>query len=153
MIQLKPFLVIIILAFIPGSCDWINKPDPCDASGPVVVYKTRQDYSENVTIQLSGDGKVVTAYPGKLDAVKQRPVELINGYLLKRMTGDAVTSLTIEEYASSAIDYSPADLLNLVIDKDPYLEKYECCKCTKGDTAVINDLIRKNQLNNCDSLK
>lgn len=153
MIKLKPSLIVIILTLFTNSCDWIYKPDPCDASGPVVVYKTRQDYSENVTIQLSGDGKVVTAYPGKLDAIKQRPVELVDGYLLKRMTGDAVISLTIEEYASSAKDYSPAELLNLVIDKDPYLEKYECCKCTKGDTAVINDLIRKNQLNNCESLK
>ena len=138
----------IIITFL--SCDWIYRPGPCDASGPTVVYKTKQDYSNNVTIQLSKDGKKVTASPGPLDALNQRPIVLADGYLLKRMVGDAVTSLTIEQYAFSSVHYSAIDLLSLVIDKDPYLEKYECCECTQGDTATINDLIRKHQLSKCD---
>jgi hypothetical protein len=100
----------LILSSVIFSCNWIYRPGACDASGPVVVYKTKQDYSNNLTIQLSKDGKKVTAYPGKQDAIRQRPIELVNGYLLKRMVGDAVVSLTIDEYALSSFNYSPADL-------------------------------------------
>ena len=153
MTKFKTISLILVLLMIVLSCDWIFKPGPCDASGPVIVYKTTHDYLNNVTVQLSKDGKKVTAYPGKLDAIKQNPIELANGYLLKRMVGDAVLSLTIEEYALSSINYSPTDLFNLVIDKNPYLEKFECCECTGKDTAAINDLIRKNQLFKCKDIK
>ena len=151
--KIKIILPLFSLIILVLSCDWIFKSGPCDASGPVIVYKTNQDYSNKVTIQLSEDGKTVTAYPGSSDAARQRPIQLANGYFLKRMVGDAVLSLTIDEYSQSIGSLSPTDLYNLIIDKSPYLEKYECCNCTGQDTAVINDLIRKNQLPKCDNLK
>lgn len=153
MIKHRALILTITLTSFALSCDWILKPGPCDASGPVIVYKTTNDYSKNVTVQLSKDGKNITAYPGKLDAIKQKPIALANGYLLKRMVGDAVLSLTIEEYAASSMEYSPTDLFNLIINKNPYLEKYECCECTGKDTAAINDLIRNNQIYKCEDLK
>jgi hypothetical protein len=69
------------------------------------------------------------------------------------MCGDTFLSISIEDYVNSTLNYSSSDLLNLAIDTDPYLEKYECCECTNGDTAKINKLIRTNQLNNCKVLK
>jgi len=152
-VKANALTLLLSIIFLLPSCNWIYKPGPCDASGPIVVYKTKQDYSKNVTVQLSTDGKKVTAYPGKFDAIRQKPIELANGYLLKRMIGDAVLSLKIDEYALSPLDYSSTDLLNLVIDKNPYLEKFECCECTQGDTAAINDLIRNNLLPKCENLK
>lgn len=151
--KFKTPIFVIGLTFLALSCDWIFRPGPCDASGPVIVYKTTKDYSNNVTVQLSKDGGKITAYPGRFDAITQKPIELANGYFLKRMVGDAVLSLTIEEYAASSMGYSPTDLFNLIIDKNPYLEKFECCECTSTDTAAINDLIRKNQLSRCEDLK
>jgi hypothetical protein len=151
--KLKLILLFFPLIILVSSCDWIFKPGPCDASGPIIVYKTKLDYSDKVTVQLSKDGKTVSAYPGPGDAASQRPIQLANGYLLKRMVGDAVLSLTIDEYSKSTDLLSPSDLYNLIIDKNPYLEKYECCKCTGQDTAVINDLIRNNQLQKCDNIK
>jgi len=151
--KIKIILPILTLIIIVSACDWIYKPGPCDASGPIIVYKTKQDYSNNITIQLSRDKKEVVCYPGPRDAVNQRPLQLTKGYLLKRMCGDAVTSVTYEDYINSTHSYTPAEWLSLVIDTDPYLEKYECCKCTNQDTAVINDLIRKNQLSKCENLK
>lgn len=151
---MKTILVIAVVLLLLIRCDWIPIiPGPCDASGPVIVYKTKQDYSNNLTVQLSKDGKSVTAYPGKQDAIRQRPVALANGYLLKRMAGDVVLSLTIDEYSNSSKDYSSAEFMGLIIDRDPYLEKYECCECTQGDITLINDLIRKNQLDKCKDLK
>ena len=153
MTRTKPVFLIALLIIFTFSCTWIFKPGPCDASGPAVVYKTKSDYTNNLTIQLSKDGKTVTAYPGKQDVLKQKPLPLENGYLFKRMLGDVVLSLTLDEYANSSKNYSNQDFINLIIDRNPYLEKYECCECTKGDTAAINNLIRKNLLKNCETLK
>jgi len=153
MTKIKIILAITTFIIIVFSCDWIYKPEPCDASGPVIVYKTKQDYSNNITIQLSKDKKEVVCTPGPQDALNQRPIQLANGYLLKRMCGDAVTSVTVDDFINSSHSYTSEEWLSLVIDTDPYLEKYECCKCTGQDTAAINNLIRKNQLSNCEDLK
>ena len=152
MTQTKSVFLTVLLIFFT-SCEWVNKPGPCDASGPAIIYKTKSDYSNNLTIQLSKDGKTVTAYPGKQDALQQKPLLLKNGYLFKRMVGDVVLSITVNEYANSSKNYSNEDFINLIIDRDPYLEKYECCECTKGDTAAINNLIKNNLLINCENLK
>jgi hypothetical protein len=151
MSRTKLVFLIAFLILFTFSCDWIFKPGPCDASGPIVVYKTKNDYSNNLIIQLTKNK--VTAYPGKQDVINQKPIPLANGYLLKRMLGDVVLSLTIDEYANSSKDYSHEDFMNLIIDRNPYLEKYECCECTKKDTAAINNLIRNNLLTNCETLK
>ncbi len=135
------------------TCDWIFRPGPCDASGPVIVYKTRQDYSDKLSIQLSNDRDEITCYPGKGDAIHQKPIELANGYLLKSMCGNAFLSISIDEYVNSTQKFSSSDLLSLVIDTDPFVEKYECCECTERDTAKINILIKTNQLLKCKSLK
>jgi hypothetical protein len=145
------FLLIIFLAF---SCDWLPiLPSHCEASGPIIVYKTKQDYSNNITVQLSKDHRSITCTPGQADAAHQRPIQLANGYLLKRMCGDAVLSLTYDEFITSTKSYRNAELLSMVIDTDPYLEKYECCKCTGQDTAKINDLIRNNLLGKCENVR
>jgi hypothetical protein len=149
----KLLLVFLFVIMMSLSCDWLFGPGHCDATGPVVVYKTKQDYSNNVTIQLSKDNSKITCYPGPADAANLRPVKLANGYLLQRMCGDAVLSITIDEYSSSTRSYSIAELYSMIIDTDPYLEKYECCECAGRDTAKINDLIRKNLLNKCERIK
>jgi hypothetical protein len=151
--KLRIILSIVLIIILVFSCDWIYRPGPCDSSGPIIVYKTKQDYSNNITIQLSKDKKKVTCNPGPQDAAHQRPVQLADGYLLKRMCGDVVTSITYDDYIESPKSYSSEEWLSFVIDTNPYLEKYECCKCTDKDTTVINDLIRNKQLSRCDELK
>jgi hypothetical protein len=151
--KIRIILPIVFLLILALSCDWILKSSPCESGGPVIVYKTRLDYSNNVTVQLSADGKKITAYPGQGDVAAQKPIQLANGYLLKKMPGDVVLSLTIDEYAKSSKNYSNEDFINLIIDRNPYLEKYECCKCISQDTAEINDLIRNNKLSKCDDLR
>ncbi len=148
---MKKLVSAIFVIMLASSCEWILRPGPCDDTGPIIVYKTRNDYSNNVTVLLSKDGKKVSAYPGPSDALNQRPIQLDKGYLLKRMVGDAVLSLTIDEYSKSTTYYSPTELYALIIDKNPYTEKYECCKCVDGDTASINQLIRNDQLSKCEN--
>ena len=151
---MKPFtlLSIISIIFLLNACDWIFRPGPCDASGPVIVYKTKNDYFNNVTVQVSRDKKNITARPGQEDALRQRPLVLANRYLLKRMVGDAYLSVTIEEYADPEFDWDSPNLIEYVIDTDPYLEKYECCECTGNDTVRINILIKEDRLEECRNL-
>jgi len=119
----------------------------------VIVYKTKNNYIDNITVQLSKDKKSIIAQPDPEDAMHQRPLELANGYLLKRMVGDAYLSITFEEYTDPEFDWQSKTLIQYVIDTDPYLEKYECCELTGMDTAQINILILKNELHNCDDIK
>ena len=158
--RFKPFTRSLILLLLSGlglllislSCG-IQRPGPSLATGPVVVYKTWKDYRDHVTVQLSEDGGSLLAFPGPDDVLAQRPIELEDGYLLKRMVGNAYLSLTIEDYASSAKNYSAEELYDLVIDKKPYMEIYECSECSGGDTASINHLIRQGSLDCCKSLR
>ena len=143
---------VSIIFIISASCA-TQVPGPSHARGPVVVYKTSVDYRDHVSVQLSEDGHSVVAFPGRGDVMAQRPVELADGYLLKRMVGNAFLSITIDEYAASAFAYSPEELWELVIDRAPYLEIYECSVCSQGDTTSLNQLIRKNGLDQCQSLR
>jgi hypothetical protein len=148
LINLLIFSAMILLCL---SCG-LHIQEADGAAGPVVVYKTKKDYRNHVSVQLSADGKTITAFPAPSDVLAQKPIELIDGYLLKRMIGDAYLSLSIDEYASTSHSYSVEDLLALVIDQDPYLEKYDCSGCTSPDTASINKLIRMGKLKKCKSL-
>lgn len=153
MIRLRSIIILFGIFIIIASCEWLLAPGPCDASGPIIVYKTKQDYTNNITVQLSKDKKEITAYPGSSDAEHQRPIPLENGYLLKRMVGDAYLSITFDEYSDTTKDWFSVNLIDFVIDTDPYLEKYECCKCTGFDTALINNLIREKRLGDCNEIE
>jgi hypothetical protein len=150
--SLRRYLVLFgTFIFLMLSCA-PRIPGPSDAKAPVVIYKTRKDYRDYVTVQLSEDGSSVKAYPAPTDVLAQKPLELAGGYLLKRMLGNVYLSLTIEDYASSPDSYSPEELFDLVMDKDPYLEIYECSECSRGDTASLNQLIRQGKLKGCKPL-
>jgi len=146
-------VIIIISIYILQGCEWLVKPGPCDTTGPVIVYKTKQDYFNKVTVQLSNDGKKITGVPDWSNAESLKPIQLEDDYLLKRMNGDAFLSITIEEYCNTYYEWPTQDLLDLVIDTEPYTEIYECCECTEGDTSLINILIRENRLGECENIK
>jgi len=145
-------LLIFSAMILFGLCCGSHKAVPDNATEPVVVYKTRKDYRDLVSVQLSSDGTTIVAFPAPSDALFQKPMELADGYLLKRMPGDAYLSLTIDAYAENSRSYTAEDLLALVIDKDPYVEKYDCSICATMDTSAINTLIREKKLNKCRSL-
>ncbi len=160
---MKLFFLTLIIAIILSGCD--NNSEGCDSTGimksesccssygPVQIYKTEKDYSKNVFIQLSEDKKVVTAYPGASDIRMQAPEELAEGYLLKKMVGNAVLSMTIDEYEEKGDSLSISDLLELVIDENPFTEFYECCRlCIDTfDKDKLNTLIIENKLCNCEN--
>lgn len=159
------FITILTLFFfllsLLSACDKSSKTDCddsgitknsgcCSSTGPVQIYKTTKDYSNNVFVQVSNDRKTVTAFSDHRDIDALRPVELANGYLLKRMVGSAVLGITFDEYGNLENGLSTVEMLNMVIDYEPYSEFYECCKVCLRDTAEMNQAIRENKLCNCD---
>lgn len=143
---------LLIALLLTVSCV-VQRSGPALASSPVVIYKTKQDYRDLVSVQLSEDGSTLAAFPAPSDVENQRPLELTDGYLLKRMPGDVFLSLTIEEYAASARAYTSDELYGLIIDRRPFLEIYDCSACSTGDTVSVNRLIRQGRLKECKSLR
>jgi len=142
-----PFFLLFAIICLSGltSCGI----GPCDA-GPVVVYKTRVDYANLITVNLSKDGKRITARPGQDYVIPQRPIPLANGYLLKRMVGNVYLSITIDEFADMSHKYTEAEMLSAVLDTDPFSEYYNICECIAyADTAQINAIIREGNLKKC----
>jgi hypothetical protein len=137
------------------NCDTsglVNNEDCCWTTGPIQVYKTRYDYSNKVSVQLSEDKTKIVAYPGITDVEYQRPIQLVNGYLLKKMVGNAFLSITIDEYKNLPAQPSDEELMKLIINENPFCEFYECCKLCLNSVIDINKLILKNKLCNCDSI-
>jgi hypothetical protein len=145
----KGMYVLCLLVLI--SCSKYE-PELC-SSGPVVVYKIKPGYEDMAQIQLSENLMHVTCFPGKYPADELRAIPLANGYYLQRVCGNAVLSISLEQYLDGYGTYSVQDLFNMVIDTKPFTEKYECCELINTrDTSVINKLIRDGQLKNCRKL-
>lgn len=49
-------------------------------------------------------------------------------------------------------DWDSPNLIEYVIDTDPYIEKYECCEYTGNDRARINIIIKEDRLEECRNL-
>jgi len=103
------------------------------AGPPVIIYKTKKDYSQNVPVGLSPGKKYLASFPAVGDiyynGVLATPQSLYDGFLLdNRGIGPDVAflSITYTEY-SRLKKTPPADsLLKLIIDKDPLTEMYNC---------------------------
>lgn len=101
---------------------------PPSALAPIVIYQTRGDYRELVPIRLSRDKQQVLSYPSRVDLGSPghfaTPILLADGYLLdKRGVGpeSAFLRLTYSEYYALGRDPSPEELLDYILDDEPFL--------------------------------
>ncbi len=123
---------------ITGQSSKLCSSDPC------TIYKTKYDYSNFISVQLSDDKTQVLAYPFVLDVHVQHPIPLANGYYLKRMLGNAFTSIRFGEYDTIChYNFYPSLFTKRLIDCNPFTEYWEGCGT---DTAYINSLIRSGTL-------
>ncbi len=104
-----------------------------EAKPPLVVYKTKADYSKNVPVLLACDKTHIISYPHPADLKKGKefryPTPLADGYLLdnKGITKDvAFLEYTYEEYASFDTIPDEGTLYWNIIDKDPLTEFCIC---------------------------
>ncbi|WP_159518792.1 hypothetical protein [Sunxiuqinia indica] len=130
------------------SCWWSGSEDDT-----IWVYKTKEDYSDKVTIELSKDKTRITSFYGPPDVQLRWPEKLADGYYLNGTLGvnSAILSVTKEEYMKQELPFSIDSMFSLIIDNDPFLEFYQYqgneFNIEGGfDTVRINMLIKNNVL-------
>ncbi len=132
------------------------------SSPPCIIYRTQSDYSMYVPVSLSADKSKIVSYPdikdiyynGKLSV----PSLLADGFLLdNRGIGLQVAflSYTYEEYSRLSSTPPATDLMNMLLDKDPLVEMYQCGQRSQYTDIQqeLNVLITSGKLNTCKKLK
>ena len=124
------------------------------------VYKTKNDYTDKVSVQLSEDKSEIKTLPAPsdVDTSGNRPLHLVEGYYLNGSSGPntGYLSLTMEEYSKYETPLSRDSMYSLLIDKDPFIKFYarydnkgfrdESVSPYGIDTAKINAIIRQGEL-------
>ena len=128
---------------------------------PIIIYKTKEDYSKNVAITLSNDKSKIISYPHPTDVFYKKklayPTKLVNGYLLDNLginINTAYLSLTLKEYSQYTEVPSLIELYKLIINKDPLREFYNCGNRQNlaNEIVYINNVVKEN-LDECKCLK
>lgn len=170
------FLLFLSIVIFIGCCNCpkggeVSKDVPkiesnTEAAGskmikPVIVYKTKADYSKYVPVILSEDKSVITSYPSLGDIFFESklalPTKLKDGYLLDNR-GITVNSgfldMTYLEYSELPDTPSPAELNKRILDRDPFVEIWLCGSRDglKDPVKELNELI-DNGFEGCKRLK
>jgi hypothetical protein len=151
--RLVYFLIVCVLNLF-WSCEKVKNKDTT-----IQIYKfdTARNYSNNAPVELFFDKNKITSNPSEINT--RWPVKLASGYYLNGSMGvnSGYLSLTIQEYNSYDVIPGVDSLHKLLVEKDPYIEYYQ--RSDDGtfsnengaygiDTAMINDLIRTDKLEN-----
>jgi hypothetical protein len=161
--------LFFILAFFFLSCgvqreDTSGKEKPTGAAipgPPVIIYKTKSNFNNLVPVMLNKEKTEVVGYPApsdiRLSGERNEPVELEQGFLFDRRgigPNSAFLEMTFDEYAGLSRALTPEELIESVIEPDPFVVMYRCD--IRNDENVIeelNDLIRKFNFDRCKQLK
>lgn len=143
-------LAVIMLAVSCNSSKKATKSGPDVknqgigiASPPVIIYKTKNDYSRNVPVILSEDKSKIISFPAQSDIKKGGefvyPTQLADGYLLDNRginQNAAFLRFTYEDYYNMDNIPDASRLLNYIADKEPFTEMYQC-----GRMGDFKDLV------------
>ncbi len=150
----KILFILVILVACKGQNKVAFKPDFITAP-PTLVYKTKANYNNLVPVLLSEDKSVIVSYPHpsdiKVGNALALPTLLKNDYLLDNRgigVNVAFLKLTYKEYAKLENAPSLKVLYELIIDKDPLIEMWNCgnSKAFTDKTKQLNELINNNTL-------
>ncbi len=132
-------------------------------SPPVLVYKTKKDYNNRVSVLLNDEKTQIVSYPDpkdiKVGGNFLLPTSLQNGYLLdNKGIGKNVAFLkyTYEEYAKLQTLPTLQELYNNILDKNPLLELCDCGNRNKFSDIEkqLNELITSKKFKkNCEEIK
>lgn len=129
---------------------------------PTTIYKTTKDYSKNVPITLSDDKSKIVSYPAPSDIYYKGelsyPIELANYYLLDNRgvsINTAFLKYTYDEYSKLKEVPDLKTLYNLIIDKNPITEMYNCGNRYrfKDEVQELNSVIVNQKLNSFKKVK
>lgn len=101
------------------------------SSPPAIVYKTSNDYYQNVPVLLSADKKKIISYPAPTDLRRGNvftfPTPLDAGYLLDNRgigPNTAFLKFTYEDYYNMDNIPTTDRLMNYIEDDNPFVEFY-----------------------------
>jgi hypothetical protein len=130
------------------------------ATAPLVIYKTKTDYSAYVPVLMNDSKEVIVSYPSPKDVFYNGklalPEKLGKGYLLDNVgisKNSVFTTYTFEEYSKLETAPSIERLLKSITDKDPFVEVYDCGP--RGKFISIKDLKKliNSKFENCKKIK
>ena len=129
---------------------------------PLIIYKTKNDYSDKVPVILSEEKSKITSYPAASDLIRNGeltlPVELHDGFLLDKRGIDqnvAFLDISYGMFTKAMRVYTVQQLYDMIIDKDPLMEMYDCGNKTgyKDEVKQLNALIDEGKLDSFKKLK
>ncbi|MCB9015368.1 MAG: hypothetical protein H6541_06185 [Lentimicrobiaceae bacterium] len=132
------------------------------AAPQVFIYKTKADYQQQVPVILSSDKSTLVSYPAPGDVFYNGdlayPVQLENGYLLdRRGINKDCAFLKWTYYEYSRLDHTPSqpEIMEMILDKDPLTELYNCGKKSNYThlEAELNEIIKKGELSKFKKIK
>ena len=132
------------------------------SSESAVVYKTKADYSKYVPVILDEQKTAIVIYPSPKDVFYRGklayPLALDNNYWLdNRGIGPhaAFLKLTYEEYAKLSEAPKLNELMNMILERDPFTEIYNLGARSQfaHEAAEINKLIKNDGLKNFTRIK
>lgn len=125
---------------------------------PLIIYKTRGDYQFLVPVTLNPEKTAVIMFPAPTDLLYEGrlaiPENLDQGYLLDFRginQNTAFLHITYEKYSQLEKAPTPAELYDLILDKDPFTEIYICGikEGREADVLKAQELIRTGRLGEC----
>jgi len=128
--KLVPIILILVL-FSCKSSRRQNLYQPMFKPGPpLIVYKTKKDYSKLVPVRMDSTKTFIESYPAPSDVMRDGkpilPLALKKGYWLDNIgigKNVAYLKFTIEEYANFSPEKVTDDfLLASILEKEPLLE-------------------------------
>lgn len=148
------FFVLLLCACKAQNSNTFT-PDFDTPAPPVLVYKTKADYSKLVPVILSEDKSEIIAYPHPNDLKNgdsfMLPTELKSGYLLDNKgiaQNVAFLSISYQQYAQLSQAPSLKEMYEMIIDKDPLTELCNCGskKAFTNINQQLNSLIKEKKL-------
>ncbi|MEM9832200.1 MAG: hypothetical protein AAF944_16325 [Bacteroidota bacterium] len=150
-----------LLLILSVSCSKQATMPPTTDTAPVIIYRTKADYSQCVPVRLSDDGSRIVAYPAPGDVMSgssyRYPISLKKDYYWDQQGVGPTTaflSITYEEYAALKTTPDPKDLLVSILDRNPFLEMYHAGRVSdyREIEPELNKIIAQNRLNQLTSL-
>jgi hypothetical protein len=125
---------------------------------PVIIYKTKRDYSRNIPVLLSDDKKEIVSYPHPMDIMGMAskdvmPIRLHDGYYLDRRginKNVAFLRITYASYRKLRKPLSIKEIEKNIIDRNPLEEIYSCPSLTEKENivSILNSAIDSKTLSN-----
>jgi hypothetical protein len=146
----------------PASSGESNTSQVSVPGPPCIIYKTRDNFSALVPVELTADRSRLASFPDVADIYRAGdlayPTPLHNGYLLdNRGIGPNVAFLkyTYEDYRKFDGTPSASELFDAISETDPLLEMYQCGNRSQYNDAVseLNAMIDSGKLAGCRKLK